>query len=49
MEKVTWPSRPEAIRLTLIVIATSLVIGIYIGGLDFGFTKIMELVIGVKK
>ena len=49
MEKVSWPSRPEAIRLTLIVIATSLAIGIYIGGLDFGFTKIMELLIGVKK
>lgn len=45
MEKVFWPSRREAIRLTLIVIAVSLVIGLYIGGLDFGFTKIMELLI----
>lgn len=49
MEKVSWPSRQEAIRLTLIVIAASLAIGIYIGGLDFGFTKIMELLIGIKK
>jgi len=45
MEKVSWPSRQEAIRLTLIVVATSMAIGIYIGGLDFGFTKIMEFLV----
>lgn len=45
MEKVSWPTRQEAIRLTLIVVAASLAIGLYIGSLDFGFTKIMELLI----
>lgn len=49
MEKVSWPSRQEALRLTLIVIAASLLIGLYIGGLDFGFTKLMELLIGARK
>lgn len=45
MEKVSWPSRQEAIRLTLIVIAVSVAIGVYIGSLDFGFTKIMEFLV----
>lgn len=45
MEKVSWPTRPEATRLTLIVIAVSLVIGLYIGALDFVFTKIMEFLL----
>lgn len=45
MEKVSWPNRQQAIRLTLIVIAISIVVAIFIGGLDFIFAKIMELLI----
>jgi preprotein translocase subunit SecE len=43
IKKVTWPSRAETIRLTLVVIAISIIIGIYIGVLDLGFAKILEL------
>ena len=43
--KVTWPSRQEVIKLTIVVIAVSLVMGLYIGGLDLIFTKITDLLL----
>jgi preprotein translocase subunit SecE len=45
MSKVTWLSRQQTIRLTLIVIGVSLVVAFFIGALDFIFTKIMGLII----
>ena len=42
LKKVTWPSRNETIRLTLIVIGISLIIGIYIGIIDVLLTKGLE-------
>lgn len=43
--KVTWPTKNEVIRLTLVVIIISLIVGAFLGGLDFIFTKIIELVL----
>lgn len=45
LSKVIWPTRKETIRLTGLVIFISLVVGIYIGGLDIILTKLMEIVI----
>ncbi len=45
LSKVTWPKRGEIVRLTLIVFLISGAIGLYVGGLDFLFTKILTLVI----
>jgi preprotein translocase subunit SecE len=45
LQKVVWPTRNEVIRLTLVVITVSLAVGLYIGGLDFLFTKLTELII----
>lgn len=45
LKKVVWPSKKETVRLTAVVIIVCLVIGLYIGGLDLIFTKLMELVI----
>ena len=42
MKKVNWPTRENVIRYTLIVIAGSLVVAIFLGGLDFGFTSILN-------
>jgi preprotein translocase subunit SecE len=36
--KVTWPKRSEVVRLTGIVLFVSLIVGLYIGGLDYLFT-----------
>lgn len=45
ISKVTWPSRNEVIKLTLIVIVISAVGGIYIGAVDYGFTKALEFIV----
>lgn len=33
-ENVTWPARPQAIRLTLLVAGGSLLVGLFVGGAD---------------
>jgi preprotein translocase subunit SecE len=45
LRKVVWPTRNEVLRLTAIVLTLSVIMGLYIGGLDFIFTKAMELVL----
>ena len=42
MKKVNWPTRENVIRYTLIVIVSSLVVAIFLGGLDFGFSSILN-------
>jgi len=37
LKKVNWPTRKQAIKYTLIVIGVSLVVAIFLGGLDFIF------------
>jgi preprotein translocase subunit SecE len=46
LHKVVWPTRKEALRLTWIVIAVIVVMGILLGVLDFGFTKLIGLIVG---
>ena len=45
LKKVVWPTRNEVFRLTGVVIAISVIVGLYIGGLDYIFTKITGLLI----
>ena len=45
LKKVTWPTRETVIRLTLLVIAVSLVIGLYIAVLDRFFNTLLDLVL----
>ncbi|OGK26485.1 preprotein translocase subunit SecE [Candidatus Roizmanbacteria bacterium RIFCSPHIGHO2_02_FULL_37_9b] len=42
LKKVTWPSRNETFRLTLVVVGMSLIIGLYIGIIDILLTKGLE-------
>lgn len=41
--KVSWPSRETIIRLTGVVVGVSVLVGVYLGGLDYLFTKTMEI------
>jgi preprotein translocase subunit SecE len=41
--KVSWPTRAEAIKLTVIILAASLATGLYVGGLDLVFTNILGI------
>jgi preprotein translocase subunit SecE len=45
LKKVAWPNRQETTRLTLVVITVSLLVGLFLGGLDFIFTKIIQIVV----
>jgi preprotein translocase subunit SecE len=44
LKKVVWPSRKETTRLTLMVIALVIVMGIFLGALDFGFSQLVAKV-----
>jgi preprotein translocase subunit SecE len=44
MRKVTWPSRRETIRLTLMVIAVCAVVGLILGAIDYGFAELVAKV-----
>ena len=45
LKKVTWPTRDDVVRLTIIVIAVSVVIGAYIAVLDFAFRNVVDQVL----
>jgi len=40
--KVSWPTTSQIINYTLVVIALSLFLAIYLGALDFLFTWILQ-------
>ena len=42
LEKVTWPKRNVVINYLGLVITISLVVAIFVGGVDFGLTKGLE-------
>lgn len=41
LSKVTWPGREQTIKMTLLVIIISVIIGAFLGSLDFILTKIV--------
>jgi preprotein translocase subunit SecE len=47
LRKVSWPSRDEATRLTIIVLVVLAVMSALLGSLDFLFSKLIGLVIGL--
>jgi preprotein translocase subunit SecE len=44
LRKVVWPTRREAIRLTLMVLAVCVSVGIFLGALDYGFSELITKV-----
>ena len=45
LRKSVWPSKEETARLTVIVIALSVVIGFFLGGLDRVFAELFNRLI----
>jgi preprotein translocase subunit SecE len=45
LRKVTWPTREEALRLTYVVIALSIVMGALLGGVDLILNTLYGLLI----
>lgn len=48
LKKVSWPGRKETMKLTLIVIGISLIIGVYIGIIDVLLAKGLEVITKIK-
>ncbi|MCZ6539169.1 MAG: preprotein translocase subunit SecE [Chloroflexi bacterium] len=46
LRKVSWPSRQEATRLTVLVIALSTTIGIFLGLIDMLFARVLSVIAG---
>ncbi len=42
LRKVVWLSRREAIYLTVLVLIVAVATGIVLGGIDFGFSQLVE-------
>ena len=45
MKKVTWPTKKETKNYTLLVIGISLAVAVFLGAIDFVFSKIFEIII----
>lgn len=45
IKKVSWPSREQTQEKTLLVLAVSIIIGLYIGVLDFVFSKLLAVLV----
>lgn len=43
LKKVSWPTRHEAIKLTVVVLAISILVGVFIGGTDALFLTLQQL------
>jgi preprotein translocase subunit SecE len=43
--KVTWPSRPELINSTVVVVVLTVVIAVFLGVVDVGLTRVVELIL----
>lgn len=44
--QVTWPTKKEIVRLTMVVIVISAVVGVYLGVVDALLTKLLlELIV----
>ncbi len=43
LKKVVWPTRTETRRLTLMVLAISGAVGLILGAIDLGFTRLVNL------
>lgn len=43
LKKVVWPTRDEVLRLTIVVVFVSLVVGLFLGGIDIVLVKLIEI------
>jgi len=46
LRRVTWPTREETLRLTLIVISVAGVVGVFLGVIDLAFARLFDVILG---
>ena len=42
LTQVKWPSHKEAMKMTVLVIITTIIVALYSGGLDYIFTAALQ-------
>jgi preprotein translocase subunit SecE len=42
LRKVAWPTQRETINLTIVVIALSIAVGLFLGGFDYAFQELFK-------
>jgi len=47
LRKVEWPSRQEGMKLTGAVIGLSVLVGLFLGGVDFIFQELFKVLISL--
>ena len=45
LSKVTWPSRQQTIKYTVLVILVTVAVGVFLGGLDYLLTTLTAFLI----
>ena len=48
LRKVAWPSSRETVNLTAVVIALSVAVGLFLGGVDFVFQEFFRFLLGLS-
>jgi preprotein translocase subunit SecE len=48
LRKVAWPSSRETVNLTVVVVALSAVVGLFLGGVDFLFQELFRFLLGLS-
>src|ERR671933_1996560 len=47
LRKVAWPSQRETVNLTVVVIALSVAVGLFLGGVDFLFQELFVRLLSI--
>lgn len=45
LKQVSWPTQHQAMLYTALVIAISVVVSLFVGAFDYGFSEIISLII----
>ncbi len=46
LRRVTWPTRQETTRLTIMVIAVAATVGLFLGLVDMAFSRLIIVILG---
>jgi len=46
LKKVHWPSRKEVTTATIVVLAVVVIVAVFLGLVDFGVSRLVQLVLG---
>lgn len=42
LKKVIWPTKKDVVRMTILILIASVIVGAFIGSLDYGFTNLFQ-------